>query len=114
MSNRWICNVCMLCPTIYRVQAAAVAASLSKNTFDNTPQFFSREVGEIGNPEVTYYLAHSRMREHVLAAMPALPPQFPGALYQITSHDDFPNEVYPSVQDWLLSLGLEFKNESED
>ena len=111
MSKRWVANVCMLCPAVYRKQAATVAASFSANPFDDTPKFFSREVGEIGKPEVTHYLAHSRIREQVLAAFPALPLQFPGALYQVTSHDDFPEKVYPTVRAWLLSLGLELKDE---
>lgn len=111
MDNSWIASVCMLCPAQFRTVAAATAAALSGNAEDNTPQFFSREVGLKGSSEVTYYLSHSRIRRKVLNALPALPVQFPGALYILTNHDDYPDNNYLTVREWLDSLGLEFKDE---
>lgn len=110
-TNRWIANVAMLCPAQFRSVAAATAAALSGNPVDSDPAFFSREVGLKGSSDVTYYLAHSRIREKVLIALPALPVQFPGALYILTRHDDYPDNNYLTVREWLDSLGLEFKDE---
>lgn len=109
-TNRWVANVVMLCPAQFRALAAATAASLSGNPSDADPRFFSREVGMKGSNEVTYYLAHSRIREKILIELPALPVNFPGAIYILTSHDDYPDSVYLTVEEWLDSLGLEFKD----
>lgn len=109
-TNRWVASVAMLCPAQFRALAAATAASLSGNPEDNDPRFCSREVGLKDSSEVSYYLAHSRIREKVLIALPALPVQFPGALYILTSHDDYPESVYLTVDEWMDSLGLEFKD----
>ena len=109
MSNRWICNIAMLCPSGHRTSAAAMASQMSQNPADNTPKFFSKEVGPIGSEEVSYYLAHSRMRELVLSQMPALAILFPGAKYLVTSHDEFPDAEYQTIEEWLLSMNLEMK-----
>lgn len=104
----------MLCPVEHRSAAAATVAQMSGNPADADPSFFSREVGVVGQPVVTYYFAHSRIREGVLGMFPALQQTFPGAIYYVTQHDDDPaGTSRMSALAWLESLGLEFKDVQE-
>lgn len=117
MTNRWVASVVMLCPVQHRTLAAATAATMSNKPADNTPQFFSRPVGAVGSTEATYYLAHSRMRENVLAGLPMLAIQFPGALYSITQHDEDGEEEVSqrlTVDQWSANLGLYFLDSVDD
>ena len=114
MSNRWCASVAMLCPAAHR---AAAAQTASGNEADASPDFFSRPVGPIGADEPSYYLAHSRIRDVALAALPQLEIQYPGAVWTLTAHDDDSPEqaaARPTVDAWLESLGLTYLDTSPD
>lgn len=114
MSSPWCATVAMLCPAAARPAAAIVAAHFTGNPADTSPSFFLRPVGLVGAPDVLFYVAHSRIRAHVLEALPALEVQFPGAQWAITQHDgDGPDSARPSLTSWLAWMGLEFKDQSE-
>lgn len=117
MSNRWICNVVMLCPVALRGAAATMAGVLSGNPADNTPEFFGVAVCPLGSDVVTHYLAHSRMRESVLVKLPMVSTMFDGALYYVTQHDEDSEEQKTNrltVSTWLESLGLQLFEEVND
>lgn len=106
MSNtRWLANVAMLVPIEHRENACLAAAQFTGNPADNTPEFWSVPVYD-SNDDLKYYMAHSRIRGHVLQYFPALQIQYPGSLYILTSHDDYPENTYMTVNQWLTSLGL--------
>lgn len=106
MSNRWICTVAMLVPEAARTNTATMASMMSGNQLDNTPDFFTVPVCPIGTAIPTHFLAHSRMRESVLLALPNLLVYFPGAAYYVTNHDDDGASAL-NVEEWLSSFGLE-------
>lgn len=113
MTNRWVASVAMLCPLEHRMAAAQTAAAMSGNPNDADVRFFSRPIVEIGGTEITHYLAHSRLRESVLAQLDALRIIYPGAEYVITQHDDHP-ELDVNIDEWLATFNLEFKYKEED
>lgn len=116
-TNKWICNVVMLCPMGLRSAAATMASMMSGNPMDNSPEFFSRAVCPIGSEVVTHYLAHSRMREKVLDQLPMISTMFDGALYYVTQHDeDSPEQSADrlTVDQWLETLGLQLFVEVDD
>lgn len=115
MSN-WVASVALLCPAAHRASAALTACALSGNAADAAPEFFSRPVGPPGAQEPTHYLAHSRIRDVALAALPQLEEQYPGALWVITEHSGDSLEqpvIRPSVFMWLESLNLTFLDTEE-
>jgi len=108
MSNPvYVAHILMVCPSDLRAQAAAVAAQLSGNPADNTPEFFSRPLQTIATGEVTHYLSCSMATQVTIDTLPALESQFPGAAWTIWRYAD---ERLPSVEvaTWIADLGLEY------
>lgn len=104
-TKRYVANVAMLCPAAAREAACVRAAQLTGNPGDATLAFWSVPVyNESG--EVSYYLGHARVSQVVLQLFPALQIEFPGALYILTHHDDYPEDDYLTITEWLSGLNL--------
>ena len=99
-------HILMVCPSDLRAQAAAVAAQLSRNPADNTPEFFARPIQTIATGELTHYLSCSMATQVTIDTLPTLESQFPGAHWTIWRYAD---ERRPrvEVEAWLADLGLE-------
>jgi len=92
-----------------REDAAQVAAQLSRNPADASPDFFSRPLQSIGGRpgEITHYMACSMATQITIDRLPALEGLFPGAAWTIWR---YANERRPRVEigAWLADLGLEY------
>jgi len=114
MSNPvYVAHALMVCPSDLRAQAAAVAAQLSRNPADNTPDFFSRPLQSIESGKVTHYLSCSMATQITIDRLPALESLFPDAHWTVWRYAD---ERRPRVEvgAWLADLGLEYVPDPPD
>lgn len=109
----YVAHVLMVVPSAARAEAAQVAAQLSRNSEDASPEFFARPLQSIATGEITHYMSCSMATQLTIDRLPALEGLFPGAAWTVWRYAE---ERRPRVEvgDWLGDLGLEYVPDPPD
>jgi len=103
----YVAHILMVVPAAARAEAAQVAAQLSRNPEDASPEFFGRPLQAIATGEVTHYMSCSMATQLTIDRLPAMESLFPGAAWTVWRYAE---ERRPRVEvgAWLTDLGLEY------